>query len=57
MTSEDALEYLIAGATAVQVGTANFIRPRATMEVLDGLERFLIEENVSDIRQIIGSIA
>lgn len=57
MTSDDALEYLIAGATAVEVGTANFVRPRATMEVLEGLERFLIEESLDDIRQVIGSLA
>lgn len=57
MNSEDALEYLIAGATAVEVGTANFIQPRATMEILEGLEGFLIEENLHDVHQIIGSLA
>jgi dihydroorotate dehydrogenase (NAD+) catalytic subunit len=57
MTADDALEYLIAGATAVEVGTANFVSPRATMEVLDGLERFLIEEKIGDISQVIGSMA
>ena len=56
MTAEDALEYIIAGATAVQVGTANFVNPRATMDVLEGLERFLIEEKIPDIKNLIGSL-
>jgi len=56
MSAEDALEYIIAGATAVQIGTANFINPRTTMEVLEGLEKFLMEEKVDDIRSLIGSL-
>ena len=56
MCAEDALEFLIAGATAVQVGTANFIDPAAMMAVIEGLERFLIEEGLDDIRQVIGSL-
>jgi dihydroorotate dehydrogenase (NAD+) catalytic subunit len=54
--AEDALEFLIAGATAVQVGTANFIDPAAMIAVIEGLERFLIEEGLDDIRQVIGSL-
>lgn len=54
--AEDALEFLIAGATAVQVGTANFIDPAAMMAVIDGLEKFLLEEGLDDIRQVIGSL-
>jgi len=54
--AEDALEFLIVGATAVQVGTANFIDPAAMIAVIDGLERFLIEEGLDDIRQVIGSL-
>ncbi len=56
MCAEDALEFLIAGATAVQVGTANFIDPAAMIAVIEGLERFLIEEGLDDIRQVIGSL-
>jgi len=56
MCAEDALEFLIAGATAVQVGTANFIDPAAMIAVIDGLERFLVEEGLDDIRQVIGSL-
>lgn len=56
MCAEDALEFLIAGAQAVQVGTANFIDPAAMIRVIDGLERFLIEEGLDDIKQVIGSL-
>jgi len=56
MTAEDALEFLIAGAVAVQIGTANFVNPRASLEITDGMEAFLIEKNISDIAEIIGSL-
>ena len=53
-TWEDAIEFIMAGATAVSVGTANFANPRATMEMLDGIILFLQENNVSDISEIRG---
>jgi dihydroorotate dehydrogenase (NAD+) catalytic subunit len=56
MTAEDALEFLIAGAVAVQVGTANFINPRATIDIIEGLESYLTEKNIPDIADIIGSL-
>ena len=56
MTAEDALEFFIAGATAVQVGTANFINPRATTDIIDGIESFLSENNITDIKELIGSL-
>jgi len=56
MTAEDALEFLIAGAVAVQIGTANFINPRATMDIIDGIEAYLTERNISDIADVIGSL-
>lgn len=56
MTAEDALEFIIAGATAVQVGTANFINPTATMDIIDGLDKYLIENNISDIKELIRSL-
>ena len=56
MTAKDALEFLIAGATAVQIGTANFINPRATTDVIDGLERFLQERNIAKITDVIGTL-
>jgi len=55
MTGLDAIEYIMAGATAVQVGTATFVNPRATLDVLDGIERFLEEEGVADLHQLIGA--
>lgn len=57
MTAADALEFIIAGATAVQVGTANFINPRATEEIIDGIERYLIEHRIASVRELIGSLA
>jgi dihydroorotate dehydrogenase (NAD+) catalytic subunit len=55
MTALDAMEYIMAGATAVQVGTATFINPRATLDVLEGIERFMDEEGVGDIHELIGA--
>lgn len=54
-TPEDALEFILAGATGVAVGTANFVNPRATIDVLEGLERYLSENGVSDIKELIGA--
>lgn len=56
MTAADALEFLIVGARAVQVGTANFIDPAAMLAIIDGIEAFLIEEGLEDINQVIGSL-
>ncbi|KPK22302.1 MAG: hypothetical protein AMJ76_00100 [Dehalococcoidia bacterium SM23_28_1] len=55
MSGLDAIEYIMAGATAVQVGTATFINPRATLDVLEGIERFLEEEGIGDISQLVGA--
>ncbi|HBT82251.1 MAG: dihydroorotate dehydrogenase B catalytic subunit [Desulfuromonadales bacterium GWD2_61_12] len=54
--AEDALEFLIVGAKAVQVGTANFIDPAAMLAIIDGLEAFLIAEGLTDINQVVGSL-
>jgi dihydroorotate dehydrogenase (NAD+) catalytic subunit len=51
----DAVEFIMAGATAVQVGTATFLNPLAPIEVLEGIERFLADEGVDDVRQLIGA--
>jgi len=53
---EDAIAFLMAGATAVQIGTANLVDPRTTMVVLDGLTTFLREKNIADISEIIGAL-
>jgi len=55
MSTGDALEFLIAGASAVQIGTANFVNPSATMEIIDGIEGFLKEKKLQKISDIIGS--
>jgi dihydroorotate dehydrogenase (NAD+) catalytic subunit len=55
MSGEDAVEYLMAGACAVQVGTATFRNPRAPLDVIEGLERFLREHAVEDVHELIGA--
>ncbi|MBO4214159.1 MAG: dihydroorotate dehydrogenase [Lachnospiraceae bacterium] len=55
-TYEDAIEMMLAGATAVSVGTANFRNPSVTMEIVDGIERYLIENKIDDIRELIGGV-
>ena len=57
MSAEDAIEFIIAGASAVQVGTANFINPSIALEIIKGIETFMIEEKVEKISHIIGSIS
>ena len=55
-TAEDAVEFLMAGATAVAVGAMNFVNPYATREVADGLEAFLESHGISDVNEIIGCV-
>jgi len=54
--AEDAIEYFLAGASAVQVGTANFYDPRAPLHVLKGLQKFLEKRRLSSIRDIVGQM-
>jgi dihydroorotate dehydrogenase (NAD+) catalytic subunit len=56
VTAEDALEFLIAGATAVAVGTANFIDPATAVKVIEGLEHYCVANGIPDVRQLIGSL-
>lgn len=56
MTADDALQFLIAGATMVAVGTANFVNPRAPLEVLAGITSYMKENKIADIKEIIGSL-
>lgn len=56
MTAADALEFLLAGASAVQVGTANFVNPRATMEIISGIEEYLVRHDLKDIKSLVGSL-
>jgi len=55
MTGLDAIEYLLAGASAVQVGTATFVNPRATLDVLEGIHQFMQQEDIQDIHELIGT--
>ncbi len=55
-TAEDALEFILAGATAVSVGTANFTNPCAAKEVAEGIERYMEQQGVDDIRELIGAV-
>ncbi len=55
-TAEDALEFIMAGATAVSVGTANFINPYATVEIIEGIQAFMEAQGVSDIKELIGAV-
>jgi dihydroorotate dehydrogenase (NAD+) catalytic subunit len=54
-TAGDAIEFILAGASAVQVGTANLTSPRAALDVLEGIERFMQEEEIGDITELIGA--
>jgi dihydroorotate dehydrogenase (NAD+) catalytic subunit len=55
-TAEDALEFILAGASAVAVGTANFVNPRATLDVLSGIESILAVQGVKKITELIGKV-
>ena len=56
-TPEDILEYLIVGASAIQVGTINFVDPRATIRLLDGLERLCFSEKINNVNNLRGTLA
>lgn len=56
MTATDVIEFMLAGATAVQVGTANFIDPAVTMKIVDGIEEYCQRHGIKDINEIIGAI-
>ncbi|MBN2125428.1 MAG: dihydroorotate dehydrogenase [Deltaproteobacteria bacterium] len=56
MDCRDALEFLIAGARAVQVGTANFVNPRATLDILEGIGRYCREKGIERLEDLIGTL-
>ena len=56
MTAQDALEFIMCGATAIEVGTANFIDPAVTVKIRDGINEWLDSHGVSDVREIVGAI-
>ena len=55
-TAEDAMEFILAGATAVSIGTANFANPYTTVEVIDGIEAYMRRHDVEDINELIGLV-
>jgi dihydroorotate dehydrogenase (NAD+) catalytic subunit len=55
-TWEDAVEFMLAGATAVEVGTANFTNPRATMEIIEGIRSFFRQEGIGAVSEIVGTL-
>ena len=56
MTAEDALEFILAGATAVSIGTASFINPDTTIQVIEGIEAYMKKYGVEDIHELIGAV-
>ena len=55
-TAEDAIEFLLAGATAVSVGAVNFMNPYATVEIVEGIEQYMTKYGVEDIQELIGAV-
>lgn len=56
MDASSALEFILAGATAISVGTANFINPKASIEIIEGIKKYLIKNKIKDIKTFIGSL-
>ena len=56
INAEDAIEFILAGATAIEVGTANFVNPKATTEIIEGIEAYLQRKGILDVKDIIGGL-
>lgn len=56
ITAEDAIEFLLAGASAIAIGTGNFINPKATIDVLNGIKSYMKEGGIKDIKELIGDL-
>lgn len=56
MTADDAIEMILAGATAISVGTANFVNPKTTMEIVDGIKKYMEKYHVNDIKELVGAV-
>lgn len=56
MTAEDAMEYILAGATAIAIGTANFVNPTVTLDIIEGIRKYMLIHDVDDINSLIGGI-
>jgi dihydroorotate dehydrogenase (NAD+) catalytic subunit len=55
MNAEDAIEFILAGASAIQIGTVNLINPKAGIEILQGLKKYLIQNKITRIEKLIGA--
>ncbi|MBE3126990.1 MAG: dihydroorotate dehydrogenase [Candidatus Atribacteria bacterium] len=53
---EDALEFIIAGARVIEIGTANFVNPHVTIDIIEGIEKYLTENNIKDVNELVGSM-
>jgi dihydroorotate dehydrogenase (NAD+) catalytic subunit len=53
---EDALEFFLAGASAIAVGTANFVNPKIMIEIIEGIEQFMLEKKISGMENLIGRV-
>jgi len=56
MDAQDALEFIIAGARAVSIGTANLVNPKVTIDIIEGIEKYLIENEIEDVNELVGSL-
>jgi dihydroorotate dehydrogenase (NAD+) catalytic subunit len=56
MTASDAIEFLLAGASAVAVGTANFVNPRASVEIAEGIKDYLVERGLKSVSELVGRV-
>ena len=55
-SAEDALEFIVAGASAISIGTANFVNPMAPIEAIDGIENYLVANDIATIGDLVGSL-
>ncbi|MBI5538657.1 MAG: nitronate monooxygenase, partial [Bacteroidia bacterium] len=56
MNATDAIEFFLAGATAIQIGTANFIDPQVTVKVIDGINEYLDHHNIKSVKELTGAL-
>ena len=56
MNHRDALEFILCGACAIQVGTANFINPAAAIDIIEGIKKYMVKNNMKDIKKLIGAL-
>ena len=56
MDGRDAIEFLMVGAPAVEIGTANFVNPRVTLEVIEGIRNYCVENGIRQIGEVVGSL-